>query len=522
MNVMKKWNEVNEKIHWWDLFIGLVGGFVFIFCLLYFKKSIFSGYHFVDDHEMVYFKYLHDQGESYFNILFSVLKTDLTWRFRPFYYVERVALSLLFGGDLLQSNIWTAIKGVISFLFLYLSARNLKCDILFSGLFSCVVVLGTQFEIWYRCANQENTGLLLMAVVIFLVSYVRKNNKYNSKSIKVIISFLIVLMVLTKESFLLALPFIIAISFLDEMYSFEGNDKNLFERIKIIFKRNSAFYIFTILLFAICIIILVKFVGVDNVSYAGFHKEDKIDAYLNMLWLSVKFFLKGYIIVFVSLMIINIISLIIERKNKERDKYKTYKIFMYFVVLFLAMVVQVIAHAKSMLGVRYLIPWTVFYAGVAVVITFYLTKNQIVLRCISFTILSIFVVTQFYISYEQTLEYKNKGISCVKTLEHVKSVSNSEDIIIGCFDEEELNVSTERWLETQGFKSVFSYSEKENKVINYIKLSNDSINDVDLKDAKVIVCYSWCTDDIIELAGMEKEKVDVFNTDYYSVIQNNN
>lgn len=141
---------------------GTAVGTIIIGGILAIAGTIWSGYHFIDDHELLRIEYEARNGNPLSNVLRGWLVGDMTWRYRPLYWIERVILGYLFGSNLTAWNIWTAVKGILAFALLYESARYLKFGRIVSTIFPMIIVLGAQFTPWYRSANQESTGILFL------------------------------------------------------------------------------------------------------------------------------------------------------------------------------------------------------------------------------------------------------------------------------------------------------------------------------------------------------------------------
>ena len=167
----KNFDEQNQSIFWWEYIGAATLGLLIMYLFLYRTGTYSSGYHFLDDHELVRAEYaFQEQGASLWNVMRSAMLGDLSWRFRPFYWVERTIGEYLWGSNLYAWNIYTAGKGVLCIFLLYLTARNFYVNRVFSGLFAAIIIVGPQFVPWYRSANQESLGLVLLSISLFLIA----------------------------------------------------------------------------------------------------------------------------------------------------------------------------------------------------------------------------------------------------------------------------------------------------------------------------------------------------------------
>jgi hypothetical protein len=177
-------------------------GIFIIFGILVAAGTLTSGYHFADDHEVARMEYyLEVSHQSVWNVMSQNIIGDMWRRFRPFYWVERTICAAIFGCNMLYWNIYTGIKGVLAFLFLYLIARNLENNPLCSILFSGIIIIGQQFTPFYRSANQENTGLLVCAFTLWIISRQYRKGVFNGIFDNVLICAGAIIAGLIKESF---------------------------------------------------------------------------------------------------------------------------------------------------------------------------------------------------------------------------------------------------------------------------------------------------------------------------------
>ena len=141
---------------------GLFFGLLMVAGTLIQAETITSGYHFLDDHELLRIEYSLEMDKVPLGeLVLAWMKNDLWWRFRPLYWVERVVGTAIMGSDMFYWNCYKAVMGVLTFHLLYMAARYLKAKWYTGVLFAGIIMMGAQFTPWYRSANQENTGLFL-------------------------------------------------------------------------------------------------------------------------------------------------------------------------------------------------------------------------------------------------------------------------------------------------------------------------------------------------------------------------
>ena len=186
--------------------IAVVLGLIFAYIMLIQTRTIWSGYHFLDDHELVRIEYSLKHGNSLWDQTWTQISNDLKTRYRPLYWVERTVGTALMGSDLYAWNLYKAVMAVATFYLLYMTGYYLRQKWHISALFAAVIMTGPQVTPWYRSANQENTGLLLCAVVLYLLARQYNRQKYRHMGYNMLIVASAALCSLEKESFVLMLP----------------------------------------------------------------------------------------------------------------------------------------------------------------------------------------------------------------------------------------------------------------------------------------------------------------------------
>ena len=454
-------------------------GFVLIFGILIKSGTLKSGYHFMDDHELIRMEYILENTEqSVGSLMYGMINNDFHWRFRPFYWIERVGCAAIFGSDLYP--------GMLAFALLVLAARKLKFGRIISLLFASIIMFGPQFTPWYRSANQENTGLLLCALVLFLISMQYYTGKYNGKLMNAAIMIATILCGLVKESFTLCMPAFAAFKFWME-YSETPGDK-----LTKCLRRNWVVYTGIGVAF-LCNVAWILFrVGVDNVSYAGFQEGTKLTEYLDGIWYSLTVFLKQYSLVgIVLLMLMIFVCLFIEKS--VRKKYAGFALIGCYV-----MGIQLVAHAKSLMWDRYLIPFIIGYAMVFILLGYKIVEKK--LGVIYVGILVVLLAAEAPTAYEEAKGYAYTGQMVNSYLQFVRAYTEEDDVIIGAFSDAELNLATACWLEVNGRTGEYEYSWTDGSLKDTIQmLAAGGETEWQLADAAL--CYAYQEDQIKGMMG---------------------
>ena len=97
------------------------------------------GWHLVDDHEFMQYVYeMKYEGKTLIGLIDEWIKRDLSWRYEPLYYANRIISSALFGVNSVPYMILKSMEIVISFIFLYYCARLMKAEKVYAFLFAAI------------------------------------------------------------------------------------------------------------------------------------------------------------------------------------------------------------------------------------------------------------------------------------------------------------------------------------------------------------------------------------------------
>ena len=472
---------------WIEVLAVFALGIVLMFGILIKSGTLKSGYHFLDDHELIRIEYtLEHSDQSVWNLMRAMINNDFRSRFRPFYWMERVGCTAIFGSDLYSWNIYTGIKGVLAFALLVLTAGKLKFGRIISLLFASIIMFGPQFTPWYRSANQENTGLLLCALVLWLISVQYHKGKYNGKIWNAAIVLSIIVCGLVKESFTLCMPAFIAFKFWLEYTGTPG------EKFFKCLCRNWAVYVSVAVAF-LCNVAWIMFrVGVDNVSYAGFQEGIQLSEYLNGIWYSLTVFLKQYCIAAIVLFVLMLIGCFFIEKN-VRKKYAGFALIGFYV-----MGIQLVAHAKSLMWERYLIPFIIGYAMVFILLGYKIMQRN--LRIVYAGVLAALLAVQASAVYEQAQGYAYTGQMVNSFLKFVQVYTEENDVIIGAFADAELNLATACWLEVNGRTGEYEYSWTDGSLKDTVQMVAGG-GETTWEQADVALCYGYQEEQVKEMMG---------------------
>lgn len=240
-----------------DLLMGsvLVSAWVAFFAA---TGTIGSGYHLSDDHEIL--RIISDlRHASYLDVLGRWAVNDLAIRFRPLYFVHRIAEAAILGDDLRSWGVYTAALGVATSLLLYLALRWLRFPPLASLAFVFFSLAGRQGCIWWWLGPNETIGMVFLAVGLLGLA---RWSLTGSWAWRVLFWAGTLLASLSKESFVAILP---ALAFAT-VWSVVWQRGQTWRRAAATCAPELAGLAAVLLAEAL---VITLFVGVDSIGYAG-------------------------------------------------------------------------------------------------------------------------------------------------------------------------------------------------------------------------------------------------------------
>ena len=249
--------------------------FMIVFVTFYMMGVLGSGYHFVDDHEFVrYNKSLVSNG--LIHTLCSAVKNDMLIRFRFTYIIIRVFESYLFPNYMVLHILQTFL--VVQSLYLsYVLARKCGSSRWLSVVFSLVIYIGPQAEVWWRLGPQENWGVLFFMMT--LLSIIRYMNTKRSGDFFLAVVFVFFLGGI-KESFLVLLP---ALPLFMLWYSMRTDGGNItWIPVKKLVLEYKYFIGWIGVVFCLDISFILCVVGTNKIGYAGIDSQFDLSNYIVM------------------------------------------------------------------------------------------------------------------------------------------------------------------------------------------------------------------------------------------------
>ena len=457
-----------------------------------------SGYHFLDDHELIRIEYsIEEHKQSVVSVMQGYINNDMNSRFRPMYWVERVVCTAIFGSDLLYWNIYTAIQGILTFYLLYYAARYLKFNWHISLVFSGIIIFGDQFVPWFRSANQENTGLLFCAFALWLIARQYHAKKFSSILYNGMICIGVIICGLIKESFVILMPAFIALKFwLEYCYvSDTVGGKGIWKKC---LRENIVTYGIIFLAFLVNMYFLLFRVGVDKVSYAGFHEGTSLYQYYYGIRDSLLVYLKRFTWMGIMLIIITIVCYqVIEKKYWKQ--YLGFGIIGIYI-----MGTQLMSHAKSLMWERYIIPFIVGYAVVFVLLGYRIFSKDEFRRKVYEGLLVVLLIMQVQKSYDLAKDYAWTGKLVQDYLQCVLENTEESSVIIGAFSDEELNLATSSWLEVRERTREYTYKWEEEVFYDSVQMAAANQDVPTWEMADVVLCYTGQIGTIVGIMGINE------------------
>lgn len=462
---MKKTMVFNKK----EIIACIIFSLMYVFGVLVFTGTLFSGYHLVDDHEIIRRVYAYQNNEL---TLFDKVLAGFPWislRFRPLYLLLRRIRCVVFLDNFFIWSVWVGVEIAFTIVFAYLVARMFKCSKYMSFLFGIIIVTGEQSAIWWRLGPQEPTGILLLMLSVFLLQKYEVLSKKRWLLAGTICAFVTSM---AKESFTLVLPFV---PFLMIAYDLYVNDTEapMFDKCRNSLKKNALLLVVCISVFLGNISLILTQVGTDLAGYAGVDNTLGILGYIRRMGGMLLFRFSIYFWGLVAVAIGCLLYIKIKKINIKKIVFNNAFLFLTSLGIIFA---QLLLHAKSGMHERYFIPTTVAVALIAIVIVNDIVSENKKIILYYQVLLTVSMLVMLITSViPEAKEFASAGedvYTCVKQLE---AEGASDSRIIADLDEER-NYAIETYFEYKlGYTTVLSCE------------SGEFIDQINLKSAEMTI-----------------------------------
>jgi hypothetical protein len=325
---------------------GVLIGIIIFWLLLFLSTgSLWSGFHFIDDHEIVMIhRDLLAPNTNLFEMIGKWIHYDYNHaRFRPLYYLHRVIATDIFGLNWLLWYLQNALVAIITTWLLYKFGRVIEFTVQESLFLASLTLLGEPAVIWWRLGTPETIAMPLLAIALLCSALAAKvpTRRWLYDSLFVIFAFLTAL---CKEAMILFLP---ALGLIRIWLEHQFNHTSDWRLIK-----SCAIPILAlIVIFGSAIAYIWRVIGLGGTGYAGVG-QDSLN--LEKIWTAcLSLFEAGHLWIPVS--IIGVTSLLMFKD--QQFNFNRYKSLISVVIIFVvAIIPQIVLYAKSGLIGHYFLP----------------------------------------------------------------------------------------------------------------------------------------------------------------------
>jgi len=419
------------------------GGTVFLlFFLLWFGilalcGTLFSGYHFMDDHGI-----LRESKEvANSNILKEarIFKNNLLhpkMRFRPFYWAHRRLMLAVMGTDFTAMSIYIGFLAVFTSFFLFLFMKKNGFSVIESVLFVSLTLLGEQAAIWWRLGNNETLGMLMLSIaLLFMVLGTGARQKRKKILYEILFVLFVILASWSKESFILIIPALVFWKIWLTWQQKQEHDKQTTKVTLITAVKENL--IPGILLLSVCLLELVhviKNVGTTKIVYAGYEGFQITNF--------VKTGLQGFMAVHGWAILVLLVIFCLRRPGGKRMAHGAWRsalcalrasqVFWAVVLAGLIVAPQIVLYMKSGMIERYLLPGIMGYTFLMVVLLRYIreTGGKKVLGIIAVLLLAVISLQQLRVTRYTAIGFAVEGIQIDAWLQSIEQNTREQDLIL--------------------------------------------------------------------------------------------
>lgn len=467
---------------------------VLVFSVVVGMGTLTSGFHLVDDWELArYTDRMTLEHISLWECMKDAMGYDLTLRFRPLYYINRVLASAVFGINLTALSIIKAIEIVIAHVTLYYCARQMKCGMACAALFALTVMVGYQSAVWWKLGPQESYAIMMFAIGFFLLlKWLHGGAKWYAYA-SVAFFFL---MSVYKEPFILLLPFVGLYILYEELQGKRFTAANVWEAVKIRLP-----YLLAIgIIFAVEILLIAFVIGTNNYDYIGLDESITLRQYLE-IWhqaghANLKWYRRFGLVMFMILLIYW------EQSRK----------LIWEAALALAIIVpQCVAYSKTSLQERYILPCVLGFAFFFVIVAVNFRPLSGKRRIAYMLCLLLMLAAHGRVMLREAHYFAYRGESIQTMLEStLELVQGTDKKVLSCFaPNPEGNKTIHYWFRLHDYEEVF-YWDEETKVIER-SFGPNWDERAALDEIDVVVMYNredrhWCYEPSLDLSDFTECK----------------
>lgn len=498
---LKKVNGEIERMHGkWEFLFICVLALVLVAGVVFGMGTFASGFHLVDDHEFLEWIYeMRYQNKNVLDIIWERFWRDLSWRYEPLYYFNRILSCYLFGENLVAYSMLKALEFMLSIIFLYYCGREMGAGKIYSVLFALTAVVGYQSAVWWKLGPQEAQGTLLFSLgFLCMMRYLKSNQKkWMGGSI-----FLFILMVNYKESFIILMPFLMSYVVYYEINFSEDGNVTLQGVWRCIRKRLG--YLITLgVIFLVPVLIIVFYVGTNKYSNVGLDISAPISEYVAGIRESLNKDLKWYKR-FGTLFCMILLTYWEELKKLWKEMLLT--------VIFL--LPQFILFGRSGIGERYVLPTAIGIAYFFVIVILKWKPLSGKRRVVYVLGLLLCLAAHGRVMLREADYYTYRGKSVTSMLEAVEKMKKEDSNVLACFrPNEEGNLTINFWMKLRDFDNVYYWTEENQTITRVCDASlyypEEYHQEENFDDMDIIVMYNredrhWVYDLSMDLTDFQE------------------
>lgn len=485
---LEKLGRRREAFLVWGFFAALVFGVVV------FTGTLTSGFHLVDDWEFAqYIDWMTLEHKSLWDCLTETISFDLTLRFRPLYYLNRILMAYVFGINLTAMSVVKAAEIAAALVLLYYCARHMKCNMVYAALFSMTVMVGYQSAVWWKLGPQESYDIMMFALGFYLLlKWLRTGRRgfaYGSVGA-------FFLMSIYKEPFILLLPFVGLYVLYEDMQGERLTIPRLWEAV-----RHRLPYLLAIGIIFVGEMLLILFViGTNNYSYVGLDESVTIDQYVQVWRAAAGRDLKWYVRFAVPLGLILL------------TYWEHVKKLGWEILLAVSIVLpQCVSYSKTALEERYILPCVAGYAFFFVIVGCNFKPLSGKRRIAYMLCLFLMLAAHGRVVLREADYFAYRGES-IKTMmeDTLELVQGTDKKVLSCFAPNlEGNKTMYHWFRLHGYDEVFYWEEEENKINRSYGAREDE--QAPFEEIDVVVMYNeedrhWCYTPSLDLSDFTEKK----------------
>lgn len=487
-DALEKLGKKKEAAVVWCFFLLLVFGVVIG------MGTLTSGFHLVDDWELAkYVDWMTLEHRSVWDCMKEAVGYDLTMRFRPLYYINRVLMAAVFGINLTAMSVIKACEIVAALAALYYCARQMKCNMAYASLFALTVMVGYQSAVWWKLGPQESYGIMMFAIgFYFLLKWLQSGKKwYSFASIAAFF-----LMSVYKEPFILLLPFV----GLYVLYVQMQGKKTTIGNLRDAARRRLPYLLSLGIIFAVEMYLIVFVIGANNYSYVGLDESITLAEYKQVWSAAAGGNLKWYVR-------FGILMFLILLTYWEQLR----KLGWEFLLAAAVIVPQCITYSKTSMEERYILPAVLGFAFWFIVVgcNFKALSGKRRIAYILCLLLMLAAHCRVVLREAQYFTYRGHSIQTMMETA-LELVGDTDKRVLSCFaPNQEGNKTMYYWFLAHGYDEVFYWNEEKQKIGRNYGPREDETDVLDNMD--VVVMYNeedrhWCYTPSLDLSEFTEHK----------------